>query len=45
MNCNDIAVLNIHGVDYRCIVSKINKSEAINILENADSSKMQIYHI
>ena len=30
MKLNDITALNIHGVDYRCIVSGISKSEAIN---------------
>ena len=30
MNLNDIAILNIHGVDYRCIINRISKSEAAN---------------
>ena len=31
-----IALLNIHGLDYRCIINKIGKIEAISILKNAD---------
>ena len=31
-----IALLNIHGLDYRCIINKISKIEAISILKNAD---------
>ena len=42
LNRNSIAVLNIHGVDYRCIIAKITKSEAINLLRNADFSKKRI---
>ena len=30
MNLSDIAILNIHGADYCCIISRISKSEAIN---------------
>ena len=36
MNLNDIAILNIKGSDYRCIISLISKNEAINLLQNAD---------
>ena len=28
----DIAILNICGIDYCCIINEINKSEAINLL-------------
>ena len=28
MNLSDIAILNIHGVDYRCIIKGVRKSEA-----------------
>ena len=35
MNLSNIAILNIQGVDYCCIISKIGKSEAINLLQNA----------
>ena len=39
-NFNNIAILNIRGVDYRCIFSKISQSDAISLLENADLSKI-----
>ena len=35
-NLNDIAVLNIHSVDYCCINDGTAKSEAVNLLQNAD---------
>ena len=31
-NLDDIAILNIHGADYCCIISEINKSKAVNLL-------------
>ena len=36
MNLDDIAILNINGADYRCIISRIRKSEAINLMKNID---------
>ena len=36
MSMNDVAILNINGADYHCIISRINKSEAINLLKNVD---------
>ena len=30
MNFNDILVLNIHGVDYLCIINGISKREAVD---------------
>ena len=39
MNLNDIAILNIKGSDYRCIISLISKNEAINLMQNADLTK------
>ena len=35
-NLSDIAILNIKGSGYRCIISLISKNEAINIIQNAD---------
>ena len=32
MNLSDIAILNIKGSDYRCIISLISKSEAIDLM-------------
>ena len=36
INLSDIAILNIKGSDYRCIISLISKNEAINLMQNAD---------
>ena len=36
INLSDIAILNIHGADHLCIVSRISKSEAINLMKNVD---------
>ena len=36
MNLSDIAILNIKGSDYRCIVILISKNETINVMQNAD---------
>ena len=35
MNLSDIAILNIKGSDYCCIISLISKNEAINLMQNA----------
>ena len=32
MNLGDIAILNIKGSDYHCVISLINKNEAINLM-------------
>ena len=32
INLSDVAILNIKGSDYCCIISLISKSEAINLL-------------
>ena len=36
MNLSNIAILNINGVDYRCIVNKISKIEVVDLLQKAD---------
>ena len=36
INLSDIAILNIKGSDYGCIISLISINEAINLLKNAD---------
>ena len=36
MDLSDIAILNIHGANYCCIISRISKSEAINLLKKVD---------
>ena len=34
VNLSDIAILNIKGSDYRCIISLISKNEAIKLRQN-----------
>ena len=36
MNLNNIAILNIDGVDYFGIINGTKKSESINLFKNAD---------
>ena len=36
MNLSDAAILNNKDSDYCCIISGISKSEAINLMQNAD---------
>ena len=39
MNLSDIAILNIKGSDYCCIITGISKSKAIKLLQNIDLTK------
>ena len=36
MNFSDIAISNIKGSDFRCIISWISKNDTINLMQNAD---------
>ena len=36
MNLSNIAIFNIKGSDYRCIISLISKTEAINLMQNVN---------
>ena len=36
VNLSDIAILNIKGSDYCCIIGLISKNEIINLLQNVD---------
>ena len=36
MNLSNIAILNIKGSNYLCIISGISKNEAIKLLQNID---------
>ena len=36
INLKNIAILNIWGVDYLCIINRISKSDAANLLQNDD---------
>ena len=38
-NLRDIAILNIHGANYSCIISGISESEAMNLTQNVDLSE------
>ena len=38
LNFIDIAILNIHYVDYRCIINEISKSHTVNVLQISDLS-------
>ena len=39
MNLSNIAILEIHGVEYHCVINGISKSEAINLMQNIDLSE------
>ena len=41
-NLSGIATLNIHGADYRCVISGISKSEVINLMQNVDLSEKMV---
>ena len=43
MNLSDIAILNIKGFDYRCIISLISKKEAINLMQNENINNLSSY--
>ena len=36
MNLSDITILNMKSADYRCIISGMSKSQAINLIQNID---------
>ena len=39
VNLSGIAILNINGSDYCCIISLISKTEAIKLMQDADLSE------
>ena len=39
INLDNIAILNIRGSDYRCIISLIIKNQAIRLMQNANLTK------
>ena len=39
MTLSDIAILNIKGANYCCIISRTSKNEAINLMQNIDLTK------
>ena len=40
MKLSDIEILTIKGSDYCCIISLISKHEVINLMQNADLTKI-----
>ena len=40
VNIKDIVILKIQGVDYCFTINKINKNEGLNLLQNADLTKI-----
>ena len=36
VNINHIAIITVKNIEYCCIIHKISKSEAINLLKNSD---------
>ena len=36
INLSDIAIINIKGSNYGCIISLISKNQVINLMQNAD---------
>ena len=41
---SDIAIPNIKGAGYSCIISSISKYEAINIMQNIDLTKKREHY-
>ena len=39
MNVSDIAISSIKGADYDCVISRISKNKAINLMQKADLTK------
>ena len=39
MKLSNIAILNVHGVNYCCIICGISKCEAMNLIQNTDLTK------
>ena len=44
MNPYNFDILNIYGIDHRCIIKRISKSDALNSLKNADLSEKKKDH-
>ena len=45
INLNDIVILNIRGIDYRCITNGISISDAVNVLQNLKRIKNLLSYI
>ena len=42
INLSDIAILNIKGADYRCIINGFSKSEALNLMQFIDLTEVNV---
>ena len=42
VDLSNITILNIHGVDYRFIITGISKGEAVNLPQKADLNKSSV---
>ena len=42
INLEETAILNIYGVNYCCIINRMSKKEATNLLENANLCEKSI---
>ena len=43
MNLSNIAIFNVKDADYHCIITRICKSEAVNLLQEPDLKKAGPY--
>ena len=41
---SDIAILNINGADYCCIINRINKSEDIKLMQKIDLAEKKEHY-
>ena len=41
---NDIAILNINGADYGCIIDGICKKESVNLIKNTDLTEKKEHY-
>ena len=43
-NHSDIAILNIKGSGFRCIINVITKNETMNLMQNADLTEKKKHY-
>ena len=44
LNLSDLTIITVKGVDYRCIIHEISKSEATNLLKHSVIEDSGIYN-
>ena len=42
INHSNFAISDIRGIDYRCIINEINRSKAINLLQNVSLTETSV---